>query len=114
MQVKNLCDYPDKIGFCLDTCHAFASSLWTGENMQEFIQTGKGLGYFEHVKAIHLNNSKYEEGSGKDRHANINSGKIDIRYFSDFINNDTFKHLPFVLETPGENHKEEIELIRNL
>ena len=32
VQIRNLCDYPEKIGFCLDTCHAFASGLWTGGN----------------------------------------------------------------------------------
>jgi deoxyribonuclease-4 len=114
IQVRNLCEYPSKIGFCFDTCHAFASSLWTGENMWKFIGKGAELGYFDHLKAIHLNNSKYEVGSGKDRHANIDTGKIHTSYISDLLKNEYFKQLPFVLETPGENHKEEIELIRLL
>lgn len=32
VMVRNLCDQPEKIGFCLDTCHTFASGLWNGEN----------------------------------------------------------------------------------
>src|SRR5699024_5062428 len=31
VQVRNLCEQADKIGFCLDTCHAFASGLWNGK-----------------------------------------------------------------------------------
>src|SRR5699024_2849447 len=31
VQVRHLCAHPERIGFCLDTCHAFASGLWNGE-----------------------------------------------------------------------------------
>ncbi len=114
IQVRNLCEQPDKIGFCFDTCHAFASSLWVGDNDTEFMEKGNDLGYFDHLKVIHLNNSKYESGSGKDRHANIISGKINVEFISQLISAKEISHLPFVLETPGDNHKEEIELIRKL
>ncbi|URT73003.1 TIM barrel protein [Cytobacillus firmus] len=59
VQVRSLCEHRDQIGFCLDTCHAFASNLWNGENLNEFRKKGEELGYFNHLKAIHFNNSKY-------------------------------------------------------
>ncbi|WP_442593888.1 deoxyribonuclease IV [Neobacillus sp. D3-1R] len=112
VQVRSLTAYPEKIGFCFDTCHAYTSSVWTGENLDEFLQTGHELGYFNHLKAIHLNNSKYPVGSGKDRHANIfKNGQIPANHFDAFINSPYFRNIPFILETPsdlGITHEEEI------
>src|SRR5699024_8108399 len=59
VQVRNLCEQADKIGFCLDTCHAFASGLWNGKNWGDVREKGLALGYFDHLKVIHFNNSKY-------------------------------------------------------
>ena len=117
VQIRNLCNYPEKIGFCLDTCHAFASGLWTGENTKELIEKGESLGYFEYLKAIHLNNSKYPTGSKKDRHANIfhSNGHINQEQLKQLVRAPVFKGIPLVLETPddeGMTHKEEIELLK--
>ncbi|PLT30618.1 deoxyribonuclease IV [Peribacillus deserti] len=113
VQVRNLCEEPQKIGFCLDTCHAFASGLWTGDNWKELSQKGKELGYFQELSAVHLNNSKYGMGIGKDRHANIfNAGHIKEEQFEELIHSPLLKDVLFVLETPkeyGVSHKEEIE-----
>ncbi|KAA0550056.1 deoxyribonuclease IV [Bacillus sp. BGMRC 2118] len=114
VQIRNLCKFPDKVGFCLDTCHAFASDEWTGEKYEDFMQKGNELSYFKHLKVIHLNNSKYENGSGKDRHANIDSGKIDISLIGKLLKEKSLSEIPFVLETPGEDHKNEINLVRGL
>lgn len=114
VQVRNLSRFPEKIGFCLDTCHAYASDVWTEAKYDEFIQKGIDLTYFKYSRVIHLNNSKYENGSGKDRHANIENGKIDINVISKILNQKETRELPFVLETPGEDHKNEISFIRKL
>jgi len=115
VQIRNLAEYPEKIGFCLDTCHMFASGLWTGENTDEFFAKGQELDYFEHLRIIHLNNSKYPAGSKKDRHANIfQNGLIREEYLKDIVTSTILKHIPFVLETPddeGITHKEEIDLL---
>jgi len=117
VQIRNLCEYPDKIGFCLDTCHAFASGLWTGENSGELLEKGESLGYFAELKAIHLNNSKYPTGSKKDRHANIfhTNGMIQAHQIKELITSPVFKGIPLVLETPddeGLSHREEIEMLK--
>ncbi|MBB6452415.1 deoxyribonuclease-4 [Salirhabdus euzebyi] len=103
VQVRKLCDDPDHIGFCLDTCHAFASEFWTGENTDELIMKGSELGYFNYLEAIHLNNSKYPVGSGKDRHANIfGHGYIEASQFELFLQQPSVKKVPMILETPSE------------
>ncbi|PLR91132.1 deoxyribonuclease IV [Bacillus sp. T33-2] len=115
VQVRNLCDYPDKVGFCLDTCHAFASGLWRGDNTEELLAKGNETGYFKELVAIHFNNSKYPAESGKDRHANIfKNGHITERQFAALIGLDALKNVPFILETPsdeGVTHKEEVRLL---
>ncbi|WP_409305844.1 deoxyribonuclease IV [Peribacillus sp. SCS-155] len=117
VQVRNLCQFPEKIGFCLDTCHAFASGLWDGENWAALEEQGMKLGYFSHLYAIHFNNSKYPSGQGKDRHANIfKGGHITEDQFERLLHSEILQDKPFILETPskeGISHKQEIdELIK--
>ncbi|WP_078546444.1 deoxyribonuclease IV [Litchfieldia alkalitelluris] len=116
VQVRNLVDFPEKIGFCFDTCHGFASGLWTGNNWLEIEEKGTQIGYFEHLKAIHLNNSMYPSGSMKDRHANIHNGHIEKAQMKEFLGSKLLRNLPLILETPTSNnftHQNEIELIKN-
>ena len=115
VQIRNLVDQPDKIGFCFDTCHAFASGLWNGENWNELEEKGEKLGYFKHLKAIHFNNSKYSSGMKKDRHANITNGQINSDQWLTFLRSPSITNVPLILETPNEEkdiHQKEITLIR--
>ncbi|WP_339062953.1 deoxyribonuclease IV [Tepidibacillus marianensis] len=110
-QIRNLIDEPEKTAFCLDTCHAFASGLWTGENQEEFLQRGKELNYLPNVKAIHLNDSIFPIHSFRDRHANIGNGYIGEDRFKKFLKTTFVQNLPIILETPegeGYTHKDEI------
>ena len=116
-RIRNLCEYPEKVGFCLDTCHAFASGLWNGGNTEELSVKGVELGYFEQLKVIHLNNSKYPTGSRKDRHANIfhSNGYIHEEQLKELASLTTLEGIPLIVETPddeGFSHKEEIELLK--
>lgn len=116
VQIRKLSDYPEKIGFCLDTCHAFSCSLWNGDNWSELLNKGLKLGYFEHLEVIHLNNSKYPSGSGKDRHAPIfGAGYIKESQFEQLIDTSQLKNVPFILETPKEemSHEKEIRLLKD-
>ncbi|RFU66548.1 deoxyribonuclease IV [Bacillus sp. V59.32b] len=117
VQVRNLCENPLKIGFCLDTCHAFASGLWDGDNWEALAVKGQELSYFKELYAIHFNNSKFQSGLGKDRHANIfKGGHIKKKQFEELINSPVLKEVPFILETPskeGITHKDEIEQLQH-
>lgn len=117
VQIRELCDYPDKIGFCFDTCHAFASGLWTENNWSDLAEKAEQLGYFTHLKAIHLNDSKFPSGSLRDRHANIGQGYIGAERFLEFLKTSTLKKLPIILETPESidyTHQQEIQYINEL
>ncbi|TCP31515.1 endonuclease IV [Scopulibacillus darangshiensis] len=117
VKIRDLVERPEKIGFCLDTCHAFASGLWNGENWDQVVKKGEGLGYFDHLKAIHLNNSIYPSGSRKDRHANIHNGEISVEQMKTFITSKVVKHLPMILETRSNQtytHKDEIDFLKKI
>ena len=116
-QIRALSDFPEKIGFCLDTCHAFASGLWTGDNWSELEAKGDKLGYWQQLKAIHLNDSVYPSGKFRDRHANIGKGYIGDDRFRVFINSASVKDIALILETAaGEDgtHREEINRVKQL
>ncbi|MDP5274086.1 deoxyribonuclease IV [Chengkuizengella axinellae] len=117
IQIRNLAQYPEKIGFCFDTCHAYASGLWNETNWEELYRHGEKLGFFKHVKAVHLNDSKYSSGSYRDRHENIGYGMIGEHRFELFLKSGWLKAIPIILETPTSQHRsyeQELKYINRL
>ena len=113
-----------KIGVCLDTCHindAGYDVLNFDKVLDEFDKI-IGLNY---LKCIHINDSKNELGSHKDRHENIGYGTIGFDNMIKIIYNKRIENIPKILETPYiddiENNKKreyppykfEIEMIRD-
>jgi deoxyribonuclease-4 len=60
-----------EVGFCLDTCHAHAA----GEDLATIVDRIKAI--TGRIDLVHGNNSRDEFGSGRDRHAGLESGQID-------------------------------------
>lgn len=117
VNIRRLCAYPEKIGFCLDTCHLFASGVWNGGNWRELAAKGRSLDYFAHLKAVHLNDSEYPSGSFRDRHANIGYGQIGVEAIKEFLATPELHTLPAVLETepgPDRTHRAEIAYVNGL
>ncbi|WP_438445871.1 deoxyribonuclease IV [Gorillibacterium sp. sgz5001074] len=117
ISVRKLAEHPEKIGFCLDTCHLFASGVWRKGESAAWMDNGARLGFFEHLKAVHLNDSVYPSGSCKDRHANIGQGYIGLEDIRTFLGGLGGTGLPVVLETgsgPDGTHRSEIGLVRSL
>lgn len=117
VQVRELCLEKEKLGFCLDTCHAFASGLWNGQNWDSFIRKAEEIGYLEHLCAIHVNDSAYPALSYRDRHANIGYGEIGLPGFVDLFSRREFRQIPCILETPTTatySHAQELEYISKL
>jgi deoxyribonuclease IV len=59
------------LGFCLDTCHAHAA----GEPLEGLVERVTAI--TGGIDLVHLNDSKDEPGSGRDRHENLGRGRID-------------------------------------
>lgn len=117
VSIRQLSAYPDKIGFCLDTCHFFASGTWNGANWQELYESGAKLGYWQHLMALHLNDSVHPSGSRRDRHANIGGGAIGEAALAEALRTPEIANIPVVLETPvphQSSHQAEIDYVRTL
>lgn len=99
--IRKLCARPEMIGFCLDTCHAFSSGLWDGLNWEHIERRGEELDFWPHLKAVHLNDSRYPYASGKDAHANIGRGRIGDEAFRRLLGSRHIRALPLILETPA-------------
>lgn len=105
----------DKVGICLDTCHVWDAGYDIKNNLDEVLEEFDKIIGIKRLKAIHINDSKNDLESHKDRHEQIGKGKIGTEAFIKIINHPTLKALPFFLETPHENTQEyatEISLLK--
>jgi deoxyribonuclease-4 len=95
--------FPNRVHVCFDTSHAFAAGydLQTPEDYHEIMDLFNSSIGLSHLKGFHLNDSKAELGSHKDRHENIGHGFIGKEVFKEIVNDSRFKSLPMTLETPG-------------
>ena len=94
-------DAPERVGVCLDTCHIFAA----GYDLRTADAYARSLGAFEravgfqHLHAIHLNDSKHGLGSRKDRHEHIGQGHLGEEPFRLLLTDPRFAKIPMSLET---------------
>mgnify|MGYP000138468426 FL=1 len=91
-----------RIGFCFDTCHAFAAGydLSTSKSVIDTLNKFDQIIGLKYLKVVHLNDSKGELGNGLDRHQHIGRGFIGESGFRELLKNLTIKQLPLILETP--------------
>jgi len=95
------------IDVCVDTAHAFAAGydLSTPEAVDETIAEFDDVVGLEHLKYIHLNDSKHACGTNKDEHAHIGEGLIGEDGMERFLNHPDLIDVPLALETPTEDGK---------
>ncbi len=106
--------YPQRLGTCFDTCHAFAAGydLRSAESYALTFDRFEDLLGLESIGCFHLNDSKKPLGSRVDRHANIGEGELGIEPFRLLLNDLRFKGRPMLLETPGDPEVWQAELCR--
>jgi len=109
-QVKN--NLPEiNIGVCLDTAHIFAAGyeFQTIEKSKELIENLVKIFGKNPVDVIHANDSKQPFNSKKDRHDHIGKGEIGIEGFSNLLKIKQFRAVPWILETPKDTPKSDIQ-----
>jgi deoxyribonuclease IV len=79
-------------GFCLDTCHTHAAGEDLADAVARIVAITGG------VDLVHLNDSKDEPGSGRDRHENLGAGRIDEEALVAVVK---AAEAPVIVETPG-------------
>jgi deoxyribonuclease-4 len=108
------------IGFCLDTCHCFASGRYnvaTPDGLKHTVTEIETVLGLEHVKVIHTNDSKGGVASRLDRHANIGEGQIGLDGFQRILNHPKLRTKAFILETPVDtpgDDKKNVDALKSL
>lgn len=92
-------------GLCLDTCHLWAGGDALVEGTRRLLD---GVG---RIDLVHLNDSRDEADSGRDRHANLGAGQVDPEALVEVVR---MADADVVLETPGEvdAHVADLDWIR--
>lgn len=107
----------NRIGICFDTAHTFAAGydFTTKKGYEEMWNDFDDVIGLKYLFAFHLNDTDKDCGSRVDRHTHIGQGKIGKEPFGFFINDERFKDIPGILETPkGKDMKEDIMNIKTL
>ena len=106
----------DRIGVCMDTCH-MNDAGYDVSNFDQLLDYFDDIVGLDYVKCIHVNDSKNEKSSHKDRHENIGCGTIGFDNLINIIYNSRLENIPKILETPYVEkkapYKYEIEMIKN-
>ncbi|MFA6494994.1 MAG: deoxyribonuclease IV [Candidatus Paceibacterota bacterium] len=109
-----------RVGFCLDTAHAFAAGIlndFSVGGVDAFATKIDRYVGLEKLWAIHLNDSKVPAGSSKDRHENIGEGLIGATALKQFVMHPAFVNVPMILEVPGFDgagpDKKNIDIVRS-
>jgi apurinic endonuclease APN1 len=103
-QIRNKVHAKHKIGFAFDTCHAFAAgyNFSDPDSYHALWKDFDDILGLQHLKAMHINDSKKECGCRVDRHEDIGKGKIGLEAFRLLFNDPRFFDIPKILETPQD------------
>lgn len=107
-EIRNRSAFPDRFGFCFDTCHAFAAGydFTTDEGYRAVFGEFERLLGLENLLAFHFNDSKKGLGSRVDRHEHIGRGTLGLSGFRLLMNDERFVRVAKILETPKGDHEE--------
>lgn len=110
-----------RLGWCLDTCHAFSAGYDLGKTDQGKLMLVAEIEKYQlwhDLKVLHVNESKGKFAGGIDRHANLGEGEIGSEILAEFLNHPQIKKLPLLLEVPGFDQtgpdKKNLDLLKEL
>ncbi len=116
-QIIEQIDDKQRIGVCIDTCHAFAGGydLHTREGYEKSFEDFDNIVGFRYLCGMHLNDAKKELGSRVDRHDSLGKGSLGIDTFKWIMQDSRFAGIPLILETPDDTiWAEEIKLLKEM
>ncbi|MCX6132690.1 MAG: deoxyribonuclease IV [Ignavibacteriales bacterium] len=116
-EIIDMVAQPDRMAVCVDTCHVFAAGydISTERGYETTFEEFDAIIGLARLVAFHVNDSKRELGSHVDRHDHIGKGTIGKTGFRLLMNDERFRAVPKILETPkGPEMKEDVENMRTL
>ncbi len=101
------------MGVCLDTCHVWDAGYDIANDLDGVLTEFDRVIGLDRLKAVHLNDSKNELGSHKDRHEKLGEGRIGWEALQRVIRHPALAGRPFILETPNEDegYRREIRMV---
>lgn len=90
----------EKLSVCFDTCHVFDAGYDIVKDLDGVLDSFDRIIGKERISVFHINDSKNELGSHKDRHANLGDGNIGFEALRDIVYHPDFTCIPKILETP--------------
>jgi apurinic endonuclease APN1 len=108
--IKSKLDCPEKIGFCIDTAHAFAYGyeLRDEKSLANFIHSIDTLLDLNSIDLIHINDTTSGLASKNDIHCRIGQGTLGLRTLKEFACNEYLASRPLLLELPVLNEAGEL------
>lgn len=102
-------DKPERIGFCIDTAHAysFGYNIADLKKQNEFIELLQKTIGIDKVKLIHVNDTRESLGSKIDKHVIPGQGNIGKEALKQFINDPRLAHIPIVSELLFNSEQQE-------
>lgn len=118
-ELKQILDgitYSNRVGICLDTCH-LNDGGYDLTDFDSILKEFDELIGLSKIHCVHVNDSKNDRNSHKDRHENIGFGTLGFDTLIKIIYHEKLENIPKILETPyidGDYppYKQEIEMIR--
>ena len=94
---------PGRVGFCLDTAHAWGAGIDLSEPaaIDAFLADFDATIGLDRLVMVHLNDSKSEPGSNVDRHEHLGAGRIGTTGLRHLLVHPWLAHVTYYLETPG-------------
>jgi deoxyribonuclease-4 len=115
--IMDLVDQRERMAVCVDTCHIFAAGydIVTERGYEQTFNEFDSIIGLQRLVAFHVNDAKRERGSRIDRHEHIGKGTIGKPGFRLLMNDERFRNIPKILETPkGPDMKEDIHNMKIL
>ena len=108
--------HKSRVCVCFDTCHAFAAGydLRNTEAVEKTVAELERTVGLDLLKGVHANDSKGGLASRLDRHEHIGMGYIGVQGFKAILHNETFRRLPFILETPIDSRRTDVMNLRRI
>jgi deoxyribonuclease-4 len=89
-----------RVGICFDTCHAYAAGYDLVEDYDGVFRAFDDVLGLDRLRLFHMNDSKGELGSKRDRHEHIGQGALGEEPFRRLMSDPRFDAIPKILETP--------------
>lgn len=114
--IQERLEYPEKVGFCLDTAHAYVFGYDIKEDLDLWLaEVCKRLSR-ESIVLIHLNDTQELLGSGVDRHCIIGEGQLGVEVLKACVSHPLLQEISLILELPPVSEEDErraLELVHS-